>query len=910
MRHHDEFAALFDRFVGSYLQADAGRRHLENYAEGRRQGKQNFQDIVARRDAGEDITDLVLRKLLPHADTQPNRESDVWIHTAPAVTKDIRSWFEDAGWTKPEDWPRIAHAILELVERVTGHPDELAEACAEFAAKPYTKGFQAGMLSPILNSLQPDTFLVINSKPLHVIRYFTGRNCTSSLTDYPEVNATGWELVDEVSDLVRRSAAGVDAPVADLVDIFSHWLVAIEKFDFAGGAQCWKIAPGEGASQWESCREGGYIAIGWGELGDLSKLSYQEYKERFLDLYGTEDDQPWRFANQISEGDRIVANEGTTTVLGIGTVTGPYYYVEGEPYPHRLPVSWDDTTRRRVNEGSWGMTLQRIASRKRFEQIINAEPIDTAGGDREETPATTNADYPFSTRTFELLAGLTEQPRKEFYLAHKDEFKEWVEGPVQELFAAVAGILPEAVLRVMETESKILARILKNDYGQGGAWDFYWGAFYPKGGKRTEDAQLFIWLNREILDFGFHIGEYGSVNRERFLRNCREHREVLPEILARSIGDSPVQLGSHDERIASRRTTPPTVDQWREWLRRLEASDIGAGVTLRREEVLDLSAAELRDRIATTFVRLFPLVLLATSSDPLPAIRAYIEGVDEEPINPEYSLVEVAEETGLQIEVLERWVRAIERKGQAILYGPPGTGKTYVARHLARHLVGGTDGIVEIVQFHPAYAYEDFVQGIRPRARSEGGLDYPLVPGRLLEFCERARAREGTCVLIIDEINRANLSRVFGELMYLLEYREEEIPLAGGIRFAFPENVRIIGTMNTADRSIALVDHALRRRFAFLSLQPNYGVLERYHAEKTHWDGSGLVGVLRELNRRIDDPHYEVGTSFFLREDIEDQIADIWTMEIEPFLEEYFFDKPEVVEQFRWSKVRGRIESE
>ena len=175
-----------------------------------------------------------------------------------------------------------------------------------------------------------------------------------------------------------------------------------------------------------------------------------------------------------------------------------------------------------------------------------------------------------------------------------------------------------------------------------------------------------------------------------------------------------------------------------------------------------------------------------------------------------------------------RWVRAIERKGQAIIYGPPGTGKTFIAEKLALHLIGGGDGFQEVVQFHPAYAYEDFVQGIRPKARPDGSLDYPVVPGRFLDFCDRSRSCQGRCVLVIDEINRANLSQVFGELMYLLEYRNREVPLASGGMFQIPENVRLIGTMNTADRSIALVDHALRRRFAFLALYPNYEVLSKF----------------------------------------------------------------------------------
>jgi len=274
----------------------------------------------------------------------------------------------------------------------------------------------------------------------------------------------------------------------------------------------------------------------------------------------------------------------------------------------------------------------------------------------------------------------------------------------------------------------------------------------------------------------------------------------------------------------------------------------------------------------------------------------------------EYPLYKLAEDTGFDLETLERWVRAIRRKGQAVLYGPPGTGKTYVAEHLAKHLIGGTDGFSDLVQFHPAYAYEDFIQGIRPQSDDDGGLRYPLVPGRFLEFCERADSRRGTCVLIIDEINRANLSQVFGELMYLLEYRSRSIPLAGGGRLRIPKNVLIIGTMNTADRSIALVDHALRRRFAFLRLQPNHEVLRKYHQSRnTGFPVEGLIGVLRRLNAQVNDPHYEVGISFFLRKDLAEEIEDIWKMEIEPYLDEYFFDRPEKVDDFRWERVVREI---
>lgn len=274
----------------------------------------------------------------------------------------------------------------------------------------------------------------------------------------------------------------------------------------------------------------------------------------------------------------------------------------------------------------------------------------------------------------------------------------------------------------------------------------------------------------------------------------------------------------------------------------------------------------------------------------------------------DYTTTQWTQETGLYPEILNKWAKVIERKKQVIFYGSPGTGKTFISEKVAHYIISSGDGFMELVQFHSAYSYEDFIQGIRPQTEN-GVLTYPLVPGRFLEFCQKAESCQGLCVLIIDEINRANLAQVFGELMYLLEYRDKTIRLAGSREeFSIPENVRIIGTMNTADRSIALVDHALRRRFAFIELRPNYQVLRRYHEKhKTDFPIEKLIQELEALNRAIADKHYELGISFFLTENLDKHIADIWQMEIEPYLEEYFFDQPDKVEEFRWQRIESKI---
>ncbi|MDM8529338.1 AAA family ATPase, partial [Anaerolineales bacterium HSG24] len=268
--------------------------------------------------------------------------------------------------------------------------------------------------------------------------------------------------------------------------------------------------------------------------------------------------------------------------------------------------------------------------------------------------------------------------------------------------------------------------------------------------------------------------------------------------------------------------------------------------------------------------------------------------------SPPYPLTRLAQDCYFELVTIEKWLRAIERKGQIIFYGPPGTGKTFLAEKLARHIVGGGDGFHRLIQFHPAYAYEDFMEGLRPELTEQGQLSYSMKSGRFITFCQQAIQRHDLCVLIIDEINRANLAHVFGELMYLLEYRDQSIQLAGGDSFKIPANVQIIGTMNTADRSIALVDHALRRRFAFISLRPNMAVLQRFHQQKqTGFPINNLITVLNRLNQTINDPHYEIGITYFLHEDLSAQLPDIWHTEIEPYLEEYFFSQIDKMQAFR-----------
>ncbi len=244
---------------------------------------------------------------------------------------------------------------------------------------------------------------------------------------------------------------------------------------------------------------------------------------------------------------------------------------------------------------------------------------------------------------------------------------------------------------------------------------------------------------------------------------------------------------------------------------------------------------------------------------------------------------------------LNEFVQLLNDRRQVILYGPPGTGKTFLAQEVAEAL-GGKERVT-LVQFHPSYAYEDFFEGYRPAGSTSGGVSLQLVPGPFRKVVDAARANPSEpFFLIVDEINRANLAKVFGELYFLLEYRERSIDLLyssgdSGSSFSLPDNVYLIGTMNTADRSIALVDAAMRRRFGFLSLHPEDEKLDEVLRAWLRLRELPLdrADLLVELNRRINDKDFKLGPSYLMTLSVgtEEGLERIWRSSIIPLLEEY-----------------------
>ena len=297
--------------------------------------------------------------------------------------------------------------------------------------------------------------------------------------------------------------------------------------------------------------------------------------------------------------------------------------------------------------------------------------------------------------------------------------------------------------------------------------------------------------------------------------------------------------------------------------------------------------------------------------------------LEQEPPSPDgpINLDELADELLVDVEFLDDIVELLKDKGQVILYGPPGTGKTYLARKLAEALAPD-ESCRALVQFHPSTSYEDFFEGYRPaKTGKDGNIRYELTPGPLARLAERASESSDQHVMIIDEINRGNLPRVLGELLFLLEYRDEIVQTLYRPEeepFSLPDNLWFIGTMNTADRSIALVDAALRRRFHFVRFFPDRGpmagLLNRWleHEGEPAWVGDLVDAVNGELKTELEGSHLLLGPSHFMKtygaslDEQRQQLQRIWEYNIEPFIEDQFFGDPEQIDRFRFGSIVSR----
>lgn len=650
-------------------------------------------------------------------------------------------------------------------------------------------------------------------------------------------------------------------------------------------ARYWKIAPGAGAVHWDEWCQGDFVAIGWNDLGNVSNLTESEFEARRDEVLAQHDDwtetklnQVWDFAG-IREGDRVVANQGTSKVLGIGTVVGPYEFVSDVELGHRLPVQWDDLTLRQIQEGNWRNTLRELNGEK-FKSIQEAPPV------------TDNIEQ-----------------------RHEPE-------EIHEPYVAVRAILWKKLsttdIRVISGEEERLR---------------------PGGGAQP-DLRLRRTLvsDEKALEFvaGSSAAEVHDADSVHVTITQRPRRATAPQEGSNQLELKHFPNLTRNEICIMRQKPPHTNPCW------ADAADGQVDdyiFILRLEDDTFSSGYASADEVDS-----FP----ATLQEPMTSSDQGIKFYETETV------------FGLEGDILA----ALREHHNVLLYGPPGTGKTYLMQQArqwflrepaATLLYNESENIFSTedahvvaprrttrdsrwVTFHQSYTYEDFIGARRPEPRSGTLLHLEPVDGPLLELASTASDAEGAGLLLVDEINRGNVSRIFGEFITLMEpdKRLKEDGTSDPVRtvsvrlphtgdsFQMPYHVYTLATMNSVDRSIMPLDAALRRRFHTIELQPDYQVLGRLFGieavDPTSIEalpdplttvedyGKLTVRLLYEINLFIEalvGADFEAGHGFFWnmkqtveggdKDQISSALAEVWDNRLLPHLHELFRSQPNLL---------------
>ena len=627
----------------------------------------------------------------------------------------------------------------------------------------------------------------------------------------------------------------------------------------------WLYVPGEGAGKWEEFRTAGIMALNWDRIGDPTSYPNEEAVIEALEAgYGDWGGRPTGAAGMIRDftrtmrpGDVVYARRGPTEIIGRGVVRSQFRYDDARPaYRCVRDIEW-------THVGSWlldrrvgAVSLQRVTENTSY----NPAQLESLFRDRNASGAST--------------ASARAQGVGDSSQAKKHELQHWLytpgEGAARWDEFRTAGIMALNWDRVGDLASfpdkESLLDALYTHYGD-------WGG-------RPRKAADSVW------DY-IHAMKPGDIVYVRRSFN---------EIVGRGVVRSDYR---YDEDRSSFRA-----------VRDVEWTHVGSWPLEQR--IGRLMLQRLTENTKYTPDQLNALIGIEDSHSSA-SVDERRGNNDLDEADEHYTSADFLDEVFLRPEDVEQMLGLLRRKKNLILQGAPGTGKTFAAKRLAYALMGQTDDSrVEVVQFHQSTAYEDVVVGLRPTA--EGG--FAAAEGVFARFCRRAAADPGRdYVFIIDEINRANISKAFGELLMLIEaeHRGEalRLPVSGEL-LSVPKRLHIIGMMNTADRGLALIDYALRRRFAFFEMRPaldHPGFLRHVEAVGSS-RLEALVDVVRRLNQRIAEdealgPGFQIGHSYLCLpaagpENPAGTDADVTSVvryELEPLVREYWFDNPAAMDE-------------
>jgi uncharacterized protein (DUF2461 family) len=937
--------SLINRFIESQSSDPIIKEQLEDH-----QRREEGADRLLQPDRIPALTREELQEFL--------QDTDAWY----GVRGRQRLWRNLFG-VDDERLPNIRNVLLELVQRA-----EVGLTADDFnELKAALPGFGPAYLSEILALRFPDKYWLWNKQ----IRNFFEAQAIDWKAELPwgkkgdegeQYMVVGRHLAD-----LRRAISEVTGSSVDLMftDLFIYWANQQKQID-VWESQIIRWQREQLPLERIKAREEGEAAarallgnnIGQFDESDLKTLlrdmstdlwdSKPRYDRFMPALYGQQVKLMLDTLDQFNSWvERLwqVDDDEVDTLLddfwsqldvsgaGVSLPTAILYVRNPKQYNIWLPIMSDglrittgfESGKMRTAKGYRQYNKRIIEFRERYgllPQELDVILWNIARLDQTTQVASDTVIFPgFDEDTFQFLQELAENNSSEWMHENKLRYQRVLREPLRQLFRAVAPTI-NALDPLLETgvkSGKVMAAINKRFEDEHGPYHTYlWGAFYRQGHRKQTDAQLFVNVHPTHVNVGFcGAGARGTEQLARFRHNLAQAPHVFLQLLKTLPED--IRLSIAERHGSSQKPTITVTDQ--DGLQQLAEYDL---IDIERRYSTDNSVLfqpKFAEEVSELFQLLYPIFRFATTDDPLELADIDEQKEDEDTEQERYTREHLIQETYLNSTFWDQVEALLRDKRQLILYGPPGTGKTWVASQFAKYWVDASTtlgGTVQVIQFHPSYAYEEFVEGIRPQSvqGSDGchELSYPVKKGLFRRVCDQARNHpKRRFVLILDEINRGELPRILGELLYLLEYRQETVTLPySGEQFAIPTNLFLIGTMNTADRSIALVDHALRRRFHFVPMRPNPDILRDFFEVTDNLELSWVAELLDITNRQLErdgiEWHLHLGHSHFMRHDLDmPRLQMIWEYSIMPTLEEYFYRQPEKLKTYRLETLKDAL---